>query len=466
MRLRPQRHLRVARRTRRNIDSARASRPAAQGSQGLQDHRQGPRRCREHGDHHRQADLQHRCQPARDVVGRVREVPGLRRQGGQRESRRDQKLPGIRHAFIVPAPAPGGRGAAAGPASGVAIVADRWWQAQNARKSLKVVWDEGPVAAQSSAGYAAQAQQLSATRASRSPQAAARAPTLATSTAFATAAKVVEASYTFSAALARAARAAEFHRPLQGWQARDLVAEPDSESGQVAASAGIQTSDVLMHLVRGRRLRPAPEQRLRHRGRRIARMVSDERVAAGMPTVPVKLLWTREARHALRPVSSRRIPLLPPGSTGRAGWSPSAITLPAPASVVRRTSSRAASSRTFGLLRPGDPVRYSDRGAARAGHQRRVVRDAVLHRRSRGCRREGSAAVPARPAGEPGPGARRLQVPASTLRARGCWSCATCRTGTGAPASQGNGAGVCVPVRALLATWPTWRRSRSAPTRR
>ena len=54
------------------------------------------------------------------------------------------------------------------PASGVAIVADRWWQAQNARKSLKVMWDEGPVAAQSSAGYAAQAQQLSATRASRS----------------------------------------------------------------------------------------------------------------------------------------------------------------------------------------------------------------------------------------------------------------------------------------------------------
>src|SRR5207244_5042771 len=27
---------------------------------------------------------------------------------------------------------------------------------------------------------------------------------------------------------------------------------------------------------------------------KIARMVSDERTAAGMPTVPVKLLWTRE----------------------------------------------------------------------------------------------------------------------------------------------------------------------------
>src|SRR5687768_8480945 len=81
-----------------------------------------------------------------------------------------KKLPGVRHAFIVPAPTPGGRGgAASGPASGVAIVADRWWQAQNARKSLKVVWNEGPVASQSSAGYAAQAQQLSATRASQKP---------------------------------------------------------------------------------------------------------------------------------------------------------------------------------------------------------------------------------------------------------------------------------------------------------
>src|SRR5688572_309261 len=50
-----------------------------------------------------------------------------------------KKLPGIRHAFIVAAPAAGARGPA-GPASGIAIVADRWWQAQNARRSLKVVW--------------------------------------------------------------------------------------------------------------------------------------------------------------------------------------------------------------------------------------------------------------------------------------------------------------------------------------
>src|SRR2546426_7502133 len=89
-----------------------------------------------------------------------------------------KKLPGVKHAFIVdappprPAPAPGAP--PAGPnvnwASGVAIVADNWWLANNARKSLKVVWDEGPVASQSSAGYLAQAKQLSSTSASQTPQ--------------------------------------------------------------------------------------------------------------------------------------------------------------------------------------------------------------------------------------------------------------------------------------------------------
>src|SRR5437764_2147569 len=88
-----------------------------------------------------------------------------------------KKLPGVKHAFIVdapplrPAPAPGAP--PAGPnvnwASGVAIVADNWWLANNARKSLKVVWDEGPVALQSSAGYLAQGKQLASTQMSQTP---------------------------------------------------------------------------------------------------------------------------------------------------------------------------------------------------------------------------------------------------------------------------------------------------------
>src|SRR6185436_10146978 len=70
-----------------------------------------------------------------------------------------KKLPGVKHAFIVDAVAGRGNNSLA---SGVAIVADGWWQANSARRTLKVTWDEGPVATQSSVGYAQQAKQLSA----------------------------------------------------------------------------------------------------------------------------------------------------------------------------------------------------------------------------------------------------------------------------------------------------------------
>ena len=215
-----------------------------------------------------------------------------------------RKLPGIRHAFIVAAPAPaaggrgggrGGAGAAAGPASGVAIVADRWWQAQNARKSLRVVWNEGPVATQSSAGYAAQAGKLAATRANGKPDGRGSADIGDVDAAFATAAKVVEASYTFPllshAPLEPQNSTAHFKDgKLEIWSPSQIP-----NPGQVGASAGIQAGDVLMHLVRagggfGRRLNSDYDIEVA----KIARMVSDERAAAGMPTVPVKLLWTRE----------------------------------------------------------------------------------------------------------------------------------------------------------------------------
>jgi isoquinoline 1-oxidoreductase beta subunit len=208
-----------------------------------------------------------------------------------------KKLPGVRHAFIVPAPAQGGRGgAAAGPASGVAIVADRWWQAQNARKSLKVVWNEGPVASQSSAGYAAQAQQLSAANASRKPAAGGGSVDVGdVDAAFASAAKVVEASYVFPllshAPLEPQNSTAHFKDgKLEIWSPSQIPSP-----GPVGASAGVGAGDVLMHLVRagggfGRRLNSDYDIEVA----KIARMVADERTAAGMPSVPVKLLWTRE----------------------------------------------------------------------------------------------------------------------------------------------------------------------------
>jgi isoquinoline 1-oxidoreductase beta subunit len=209
-----------------------------------------------------------------------------------------KKLPGINHAFIVPAPAATGRGgAAAGPASGVAIVADSWWLAQNARRSLKVTWDEGPVASQSSVGYAAQAAQLAAEKAATVP-AGGNGQTANigdVDAALRTAAKVVEAEYMIPllshAPLEPQNSTAHFKDgKLEIWSPSQIP-----NPGQVATSAGIQNSDVTMHLVRagggfGRRLNSDYDIEVA----KIARMVSDERTAAGQPTVPVKLLWTRE----------------------------------------------------------------------------------------------------------------------------------------------------------------------------
>jgi isoquinoline 1-oxidoreductase beta subunit len=216
-----------------------------------------------------------------------------------------KKLPGIKHAFIVDAPAPPaagarGGGAGGGPAvnwaSGVAIVADNWWLAQNARKSLKVVWDEGPVATQSSAGYAAQAKQLSA-NASQPP--AGGGPGGANigdvDAAFKTAAKVVEAEYIFPLLS---------HAPLEPQDStahfKDGKLEIWSPSqipglGGPAAAAGITQADVTMHLVRagggfGRRLVSEYDIEVA----KIARVVADERAKAGLPSVPVKLVWSRE----------------------------------------------------------------------------------------------------------------------------------------------------------------------------
>jgi isoquinoline 1-oxidoreductase beta subunit len=66
-----------------------------------------------------------------------------------------RKQPGVRYAFVV-----GGGEALEGLLSGVAIVADNWWLANSARQKLKVTWDEGATAQQSTASFTRQAAEL------------------------------------------------------------------------------------------------------------------------------------------------------------------------------------------------------------------------------------------------------------------------------------------------------------------
>jgi isoquinoline 1-oxidoreductase beta subunit len=70
-------------------------------------------------------------------------------------------LPGVHDAFIVKASEANPSSDAQGLSDGVAIVAKSWWIADKAREKLEVAWDEGPVAAQSSVGFAHDAATLS-----------------------------------------------------------------------------------------------------------------------------------------------------------------------------------------------------------------------------------------------------------------------------------------------------------------
>jgi len=204
-----------------------------------------------------------------------------------------KRLPGIKHAFVVDAAGQGNNALA----SGVAIVADNWWLANNARKTLKVTWDEGPVASQSSAGYAAQAKQLSS-QASQPPAGGGRGAAAIgdAEAAFRNAAKVVEADYEFGllshAPLEPQNSLAHYKSDgtLEIWSCSQIPA-----AANPALGAGIEPSKVTFHLVRGgggfgRRLTSDYDVEVG----KIARVVTDERAKAGLPSVPVKLLWTRE----------------------------------------------------------------------------------------------------------------------------------------------------------------------------
>ncbi|HEY2383045.1 MAG TPA: molybdopterin cofactor-binding domain-containing protein [Terriglobia bacterium] len=222
-----------------------------------------------------------------------------------------KKQPGVKHVFVIEPPVPpaapaggqrgGGGGGGVTWAGGVAIVAETWWHAQSARnKVLKVDWDYGAVRTQSTAGYNAQIKSL-ASKASQEPTVgggfggARAAKEGDAEAAFKTAAKVVEAEYSFpllSHAPLEPQNSTAWYKDgkIEIWSPAQIPSLNDA-----AVPSGVQPADVTFHMVRagggfGRRLYKEYDVEVS----KIARLVADERQKAGQPSVPVKLLWSRE----------------------------------------------------------------------------------------------------------------------------------------------------------------------------
>lgn len=187
-------------------------------------------------------------------------------------------LPGIKHVFPVE-----GNGDVSSLASGVAIVATKWWYANEARKKLKVVWNEGPTATHSSAGYDAKAAELFGQK----PVVSIRKDGDAEA-ALAKAAKVVDVKYQFPfishAQLEPGNCAAKFENgKMEIWAPSQT---PGRGLMQAAQALGMKAEDITIHQLRtGGGF-----------GRRLANdyLVEASYIAKQLPGVPVKLLWTRE----------------------------------------------------------------------------------------------------------------------------------------------------------------------------
>ncbi len=188
-----------------------------------------------------------------------------------------KSLPGVRAACIVE-PMSDIRVLA----GGVAIVADSWWAAQSARTKLEVRWDEGPVAQQTSAGFAARAAELARQPAERTVRKVGD-----VDAAFASAAKVLTAEYFYPFLSHATLEPQNCTAHVRGGTVEVWAPTQQPEAGRDVAArvAGVDIGSVTIHLTRT--------------GGAFGRRLSNEYVAEALAIsklarAPVKLLWSRE----------------------------------------------------------------------------------------------------------------------------------------------------------------------------
>ena len=194
-------------------------------------------------------------------------------------------LPGVRHAFVLE----GQTESVHGLMPGVAIVGDHFWAAESARKKLKVTWNEGSTAHQSSAGFAARAAEL----APQAPAVSLYAAGDADAAIAGAGVKVVEASYSYPfiphAPLEPLSCVAKWDDgTLEMWSPSQT---PSGGRALVAKTLGIRETDITVNML----------QTGGSFGRRLTNdyMVEAAAIAKQVPGTVVKVQWSREddTRH-------------------------------------------------------------------------------------------------------------------------------------------------------------------------
>lgn len=186
-------------------------------------------------------------------------------------------LPGVRDAFVIE-----GTDSLSGLMPGVAIVADSTWSAFNARKQLRVSWDEGATASQSWTGFAKKADELGPQKGASEvvrngdPDAA-----------FAGAAKVIEAGYSYPFISHANLEPQNCTADVRNDHAEIWAPTQNPSPGVqlVARTLNIPAENITIHMIRGGG----------GFGRRLSNDFTVEAAAISQKAgVPVKLTWSRE----------------------------------------------------------------------------------------------------------------------------------------------------------------------------